>query len=94
MSKETSDDDKTEGWTYRRDNCTGNVYCCVQVIRHGVGMTSIQATVWNVGASDMKVYLRVGVVHSSDEAFVMGVERRGNHVREDERINGVDRRSA
>ena len=94
MSKETSDDDKTEGWTYRRDNCTGKVYSCVQVIRHGVGMTSIQAIVWNVGGSGMNVCLSVGVAYSSVEALVMRVERRGGHVREDERINGVNRRSA
>ena len=92
--RKSLDDDKTEGWTHRRDNCTGNMYCCVQVIRHGVGMTSIQATVWNVGSSDMKVYLRVGVAHGSVEAFVMRVERRSGHVQEDKRINSASWRNA
>ena len=88
------DDDKTEGWTYRRDNGTGNVYCCVQVIRHGVGMTSIQAIVWNVGGSGMKSCLNVGAAHSSVEGLVMRVERRGSHVREEECINCESGRSA
>ena len=89
-----TDDVRTTSFTSWWDNCVGYVYCCAQGIRRRVGMTSIQAIVWNVGGSDMQVYLSVGVAHSSDEALVMGVERRGDHVREDDRINGVNRRSA
>jgi hypothetical protein len=81
------DDVRTAGWTYRRDNCAGNVYCRAQGIRRGVGMTSVWATKQNVGALGAMKLLRVGVAHSSDETSVMGVERRGGHVREDERIN-------
>ena len=86
------DDGKTGGWTYRRDNCAGNVYCCAQAIRHGAGMTSTQVTARNVGG--LGFGLSVGAARSSDEAFVMGVERRGGHVREDESINCVCGRSA
>lgn len=71
-----------------------NVYSRVQVIRHRVGMTSIQAIVWNVGDSAVFAQPRVGVAHSSGEASVTGVERRGGHVREAKCINGRDRRSA
>lgn len=95
LSVEISNDDvKTAGWTCRRDNCAGNVYCCVQGIRRGVGMTSIQAIEWNLGALEAKELPRVGAAHSSDEAFVMGVERRGSHVRKDDRINRESGRSA
>lgn len=87
-------DVKTAGWTYRRDNCAGNVYCCAQGIRCGVGMTSILAIKQNVGALGAKKLLRVGVAYSSDEASAMGVERRGGHVQEDERINRVYGRNA
>lgn len=52
-------------------------------------MTSIWAIKQNVGALETVKFLRVGVAHSSDEASVMGVERRGGHVQEDERINRV-----
>lgn len=55
-------------------------------------MTSIQVTVWNVGG--LGISLSVGVAHSSVEASVMEVKRRGNHVREDESINCISRRSA
>jgi len=71
-----------------------NVYSCVQVIRHRVGMTSIQAILWNVGGLAVRALLSVGAAHSSDEASVMGVERRGGHVREVECTNGLGRRSA
>ena len=70
------------------------VYSRVQVIRHRVGMTSIQAVVWNVGGLAVQALLSVGAAHSSMEASVTGVERRGGHVREDECINGISRRSA
>ena len=70
------------------------VYSRVQVIRHRVGMTSIQAILWNVGGSAVCIQLSVGVAHSSVEASVTEVERRGGHVREEECINGLGRRSA
>jgi len=70
------------------------VYSRVQVIRHRVGMTSIQAIVRNVGGLAVRALLSVGAAHSSKEASVIGVERRGGHVREDECINGAIRRSA
>jgi hypothetical protein len=81
------DDVKTTVCTYPWDNCAGHVYSRAQGIRRAVGMTSILAIVWNVGAPDEVLHPGVGVAHSSVEASVMDVERRSGHVREDERIN-------
>ena len=82
-----TNDVKTTVCTYPWDNCAGHVYCCAQDIRRAVGMTSIQAIVRNVGSPDEVSHPGVGVAHSSAEAPVMGVERRGGHVREDGCIN-------
>jgi hypothetical protein len=88
-----TNDVKTMVCTYPWDNCAGHVYRCAQGIRRVVGMTSIQAIMRNVGSPDEVPYPGVGVAHSSVEAPVMGVERRGGHVREDERINRVTGRN-
>jgi hypothetical protein len=80
-----TNDVKTMVCTYPWDNCAGHVYRCAQGIRRVVGMTSIQAIMRNVGSPDEVPYPGVGVV--------MCVERRGGHVREDERINRVTGRN-
>jgi hypothetical protein len=63
----------------RSDYCAGGN-------RYTDGMNSIQALLWNMRTSRMprKAFERGGVTRSSDEAFVMNVERRGHGVCGDE----------
>lgn len=54
------------------DKPMGYLCYCVGGIRHGSGVSSIQALVWNLGTWGMiylKVYLRGGVTRSSDEVY-------------------------
>jgi len=90
--RKRTDDIKTGGKSLTRDKNRGRLECCLFGIRHEGGVNLIQAFVWNVGTcrcddkgemqepklkcESTEAWHRGGASRSSDEGFVMELERR------------------